>query len=102
MKKKEQKTLTHEELMAQKKQNPVEPVIEDQADEETVVFEYDTTVYGATKNPETGRYDILLIRVNTETDQAVVEREPTRRDSIGPVLLDITIRTEQEFTKKGK
>lgn len=72
-----------------------------EGEESGTYFDYNLTAYSVVKN-DNGTYDLLLVRVDTDTDQAVVEREATRYDSIQRAILDIRVRTEQELIGRKK
>jgi hypothetical protein len=64
---------------------------------ETETFDYDATTYLAVMNPETGRYDMLTIRIDLLNDTAMVERTATRYDSPHRALQDTVAQVSREM-----
>lgn len=91
--------------MAKKSKEVVEEVQDLGADLEgeagEAYFDYSCSAFTVSRNAN-GTFDLLVIRIDEDTDQAVVERETTRYDSISRALMDIKVRMEQELTKRGK
>jgi hypothetical protein len=85
-----------------------EPTYESQEDNELegeegdAWFPYDVSAYMPVYNKKRKAYDMLVVRINSETDESQVEREETRYDSIQRALLDVKTRVEQELTIKKK
>lgn len=71
--------------------------IEETPEVTEVEFEYDSTAYLPVWNETFKRYDMLLIRVNTSLEQAVVEREPTKYSEKHRALHDLINRVTKEF-----
>lgn len=65
-------------------------------------FDYDASAYTVLRN-ENGTFDLAIIRIDSDTNQAIIEREPTRYDSVLRALLDIGLKNEQEIrNNRGK
>lgn len=74
------------------------PKKESVSKEDTVeTFDYDATTYIAVMNPETGRYDMLTIRIDLLNDKAIVEREEQRYDSPHRALQDTVAKITREM-----
>lgn len=66
-------------------------------------FEYNATAYLPVWNETFSRYDMLLIRVNTATEECRIEREATKYDSEIRAQHDLVSRVNKDFmTNKGK
>lgn len=71
-----------------------------EGEESGTYFDYTCTAFTVSRN-ENGKFDLLVIRIDEDTDQAIIEREETRYDSVSRALMDIQVRMEQELTKRG-
>lgn len=65
-------------------------------------FQYDAEAFTVLRNEENGRFDLVTIKINSQTNEVALERENTRYDSISRAIMDIQVRMEQELTKRGK
>lgn len=92
--------LTHKELMAKER---LEAAVElaksnTQENEEPVeIFEYNCTAFMPVFNEARGAYDLLYVRIDTDNDTAIIEREQTRYDSVQRAILDVKLRYEKEL-----
>lgn len=66
---------------------------------EEVIFDYHETAYLPVFNKETKKYDMYLIRVNTDTQQAVVEVEPRSYDTKMRAHLEVCRILNDQFVK---
>lgn len=78
--------------MSKKKKEELEEELDSISEENEEYFDYHDTAYMPYLNEETNRYEILLIRVNKDTLEAVVEREyqgqthPSKQRAVQDIL----------------
>ena len=65
-------------------------------------FNSDAVAYTHVYNPERKKYDILLIRIDTSTDKAVIEREHLRHDSELRARMEVQKRLAEDYINQQK
>jgi hypothetical protein len=82
---------------------PLSPKVEKQEEQPAALpFEHQETAYLAVMNPETKKYDMLIIKIDLRTDETRVEREATRYDSVHRSLQDTIKRITDKMIKGAK
>ncbi len=81
---------------------PLNPKVDEKDEAAELPFEHQDTAYLAVMNPETKKYDMLVIKLDLRTDTAVVERESTRFDSVHRAMQDTIGRISNKFIKGEK
>lgn len=65
-------------------------------------FNHDATAYTHVYNKERKKYDILIIKIDTNTDKTIVEREELRHDSEVRARMEVQKKIAEDYINQQR